>query len=177
MVRPSDDPRGLGLLLLLSSTSCLGLPRFMGEPEPDDDDATAGTTEDPPTTVTLTGVDSTTQGPATSTTTGPPPPTTTPPPPPMTTVGPPDLGGGPQFEVCHDYEDLIVTCYGGKYQGELYGYCVEYLSYAFESYPECYPLLEEFFVCISSLTCEQLQQGADECFELYNAFDECRFGQ
>lgn len=176
-----EEHRGLGLLLALSSSGCLGLPRFDSEVDDDsastDDSATATTTTGPTTGPTTTSPTST----STSTTTGP---TTTSPtstststststtsPTVTTTPPPPDFGGG--YEACQLYGDLITECYGEAQGQESYDFCTEYTMYLQEEMPRCVPVFEAFFVCISVLDCGDLFESGNRCEPILQAFFEC----
>ena len=178
-----EDHRGLGLLLVLSSSAgCLGLPRF---DQPDDngsegtetglgtDDETgpaptsAGPgpmpTTSPPPSTTTTG-----PGPSpTTSTTGPMTTVTTTPPPPVLDVSP------PTYNVCTVYAETMEYCYGPGQGEESYDFCTEYLMDLENEQPECVPILEGFFVCLSTAECGDLFGPESSCEPLLQVFFEC----
>ncbi|MEM9460699.1 MAG: hypothetical protein AAGF11_41400 [Myxococcota bacterium] len=188
-----EDHRGLGLLLVLSSSAgCLGLPRFE---QPDDGseggnetgfgtdaDETGptptsagpgpGPTSGPlptggplPTTITTTGPG---PSPTTTSTSGPMPTVTTTPPPPVLDVG------LPTYNSCAAYAELAEYCYGS---GEsAYEFCNDYLTYLENEQPECAPILDAFFACLSTLECGELFEPGSPCEPLFELFFECRDG-
>jgi hypothetical protein len=172
----ADEHRGLGLLLALSSSGCLGLPRYTDDGEGD------GTTTRPAGEETTTeAIDGTTVGPVVTTANG----TTSPGVPAdvgvatITTasvsVGDgPDMGDGPDVttdgpspDACQGYSALVTECYGAEQGEAAYGYCLEYLAYIEQQYgPECVPLFEEFVVCLSALSCRELTGGGGPSCEV-----------
>ncbi len=180
-----EDHRGLGLLLVLSSSAgCLGLPRF---DQPDDgsegnetglgtDDETGPgpTSAGPgpmPTTSPPPGTTTTGPGPSpTTSTTGPMPTVTTTPPPPVLDVSP------PPYNSCAAYAEVMGYCYGPE-QGEgAYDNCNDYLMYLENEQPECAPILDAVFACLSTLECEELFGPDSPCQPLIEVFFECRQG-
>jgi hypothetical protein len=177
----SDDNRGLGLLLLLSSVGCLGLPRFTDD---DGDGGGDGTTTMPasedeesgpePTTVAGTttpgmpvdtGVETVTSVTTATTAT-------------TVTVSVGDSVGvttdGPS-EVCQSYSELITECYSAKLGEAAYGNCVEYLASIEQNYSECLLLFEEFMVCLNALSCREVM-GGNFCEVERQKYDECMTG-
>lgn len=176
-----EEHRGLGLLLALSSTGCLGLPRF---DEPIDDDSgtetgdetahtTGGpgpmpTTAPPPTTGPL-PTTSTTGMPTSTTSTGPMSTVTTAPPPPILDVNQ-GLAG------CQAYAEIMDYCYGEPRGEQAYDFCTQYVEYLQEDFPECVPVLDAFFVCLSTLPCDELFGPETPCEPLIDVFFECTSG-
>lgn len=178
-----EDHRGLGLLLVLSSSAgCLGLPRF---DQPDDgsegnetglgtDDETgpAPTSAGPgpmPTTSPPPGTTTTGPGPSpTTSTTGPMPTVTTTPPPPVLDVSP------PTYNICTVYAETMEYCYGPGQGKESYYFCTDYLMYLENEHPECIPILEDIFVCLSTVECGKLP--GSQCEPLLEVFSECTQG-
>jgi len=178
-----DERRGLGLLLALTSSGCLGLPRYIendGDGDGDDDvnddvsdvDVDDGTTtrphDDGPVESDAMSVDGAASflfmpdvGTETVTTTV--SDITTDPPPP------------PESYACQAYSSVVGMCYGERYGQSSYGYCLEYLAYVEQYSPECVPSFDEFLVCLSMLSCEEF--GAFElCQREYQKFEECTIG-
>jgi hypothetical protein len=166
----AEEHRGLGLLLVLTSSGCLGLPRYTddGAGDDEDDGTTTPTVDDgpsppdPPGGPPGSGPQPTTAaddaasflfmpdvGPITSPTTAETSDVTTAPPPPS--------------EACQAYSVLITECYDAEAGEAAFGYCTEYLEYLEQYMPECVPLLEELLVCLSGLACEVLTNPGMPC--------------
>jgi hypothetical protein len=184
VVMTAEEHRGLGLLIALASSGCLGLPRYT------DDDDEVGDVEDDGTT--MPAVD---EGP------GPPGPPGGPPgsgPQPTTAVDDaesflfmPDIGPAtspttaetsdvttappPPSEACQAYSTLITECYGEGDGESAFYYCMQYLDYLGGYTPECVPSFEEYMVCISELSCGDLGDPAF-CSDEVEAFEECQGG-
>jgi hypothetical protein len=173
----AEEHRGLGLLIALSSAGCLGLPRYTDDEIGDGDgDGTTQTIDEGP------------EGPSPDGPEGPRPtsvagdaesflfmpdlgPITSP-----TTVA--DEAGvttdPPPSGACQAYSSLVTECYGPEAGEAAFGYCVEYLGYAEESWPECVPAFEEFLVCISMLDCMDLGGGEPICEMELQTYFECQ---
>lgn len=175
-----DEHRGLGLLIVLTSSGCLGLPRYTeddgaGDDADDGPDVTTavegpgpegpGELDGPVTTSVADDVASFVfmpdVGPVTSPTTAVDSDVTTDPPPPP--------------EACQAYSALITECYGAETGESAYYYCAEYLEYLAGYTPECVPFFEEFLVCISELSCMDLSSG-EICEPELQKFSECQGG-
>jgi hypothetical protein len=177
----AEEHRGLGLLLVLASSGCLGLPRYTDDGAGDDegDGTTTPTVDDgpsppdPPSVTTGPGPQPTTAaddaasflfmpdvGPITSPTTAETSDVTTEPPP-------------PPSEVCQAYSVLITECYDPETGEAAFGYCADYLEYLEQYMPECVPAFEDFMVCISALSCRELQNGGQDCEMELQKLQEC----
>lgn len=172
-----EEHCGLSLLLAVSASGCLGLPRI--SEETDDADAEGGDTghaddTGAPTTSTTSATSPPIPPPSTSTTSATTSTTTPPMPPPP---GIPDvlpIPDGGTTGVCTGYAELIADCYGGQYIDEAYGYCLEYLTYVDEyTGGECVPPFEEYLVCLGTLSCEEFQMGIGPCDPQAQAFEDC----
>lgn len=180
----AEERRGLGLLIALSSSGCLGLPRYVGDDDVGDGDGDGEDDDDGPTTQVLD------EGPSPEGPEGPAP---------TTAVDdaesfllPPDFGPGttpttsaesdvttdpppPPYEGCQAYSALITECYSPMDGETAYEYCVEYASYIAQYQPECFSVFEELLTCISALSCRDFQTGVICEIELAK-YDECRQG-
>ena len=173
-----EERGGIGLLIALTSSGCLGLPRYVEDDVGDgEDDGTTTQTVD--------------EGPTPGVTVGPGP----------TSVDPddddaesflsqPDLGPGttpttaaesgvttdppPPDDACQAYSALITECYGPESGETSFNYCEEYVAYLEGYLPECVPYLEDYLVCISMLSCGDFVSGRPYCEVEYQKLDECR---
>ena len=154
---------GLGLCVLLSSLGCQNNTIELEFPPAGTGGSTAGTGDG------SSAEEASTSGPSmTSTvTTSPPPP---PPPPPTTvseTASTTTTGDPPPSVGCQGYAALVMECYG-SYGEEAYGYCLEYVAYMEMLGGDCPALFEDYLVCISALTCQQLMMGTtEECEAIF----------
>ena len=176
----AEEHRGLGLLIVLTSSGCLGLPRYTEDDGGDDASDGPGPTtavvdegpgpegpgelDGPGTTSVnddaLSFVFMPDMGRETVTTTSVSDVTTDPPPPP---------------EACQAYSALVTECYGAEYGENSFNYCVEYLDYLAGYTPQCVPFFEEYLVCISELSCGELSSG-EFCETEIQKFSECQGG-
>lgn len=179
-----EEHRGLGLLLVVSSSGCLGLPRYTDDGAGDDEgdgtttqaidegpspDGPEGPSPEGPEGPSPTTVDDDAGesflfmpdvGPITSPTTAETSDVTTDPPPP---------------DACQAYSAFITECYGPRNGESSFYYCTQYLEYLGGYTPECVPLFEEFLVCISELSCGDLNESGF-CSDEVAKFEECQEG-
>lgn len=179
-----EERRGLGMLVLLSSAGCLGLPRYSddgaegGGDRGDDGTATHATDEGPEPGPTSSNDDAVSfvyqpdMGPVTSPTTATTDSGDTP-----DTDDLPDTDGPPVTDACLAFGNKVAECYDEHMGEQAIGYCAEALALYTEYYgPDCGVAFEDFVACLSSLSCEELTGPEFVCQVEYAKLQEvCSF--
>jgi hypothetical protein len=177
------ETHGLGLLIALTSSGCLGLPRYIeegdgdGDGDGDDDvndvDVDDGTTmrpqDDGPMGSDGMSVDGAASfllmpdvGMETATTTSVSDVTTDPPP--------------PTSYACQAYSVLVAECYSEEDAQTAYAFCLEYLAYLEQIDSGCISSFEEYVVCLSMLSCPELTGPEPPCEIESQQLEQCMKG-